>query len=134
MLGNLVAEIEGQATGVRVVSVEGGRPVNEASYQGTGTFLGVAATEMSTFTVLPQPDGSIRGHGQGVYMTADGDMITWQGQGIGRMTDSGGLSWRGSNYFGSESPKFAELTKSIGLFEYDVDQTGKISGRVYEWK
>ncbi len=67
-------------------------------------------------------------------MTAEGDMITWKGQGVGRITASGGASWRGSNYFGSDSPKYAELTKSIGLFEYEVEQDGKITGKVYEWK
>ncbi|HZC50381.1 MAG TPA: hypothetical protein VE244_15130 [Nitrososphaeraceae archaeon] len=63
-------------------------------------------------------------------------MATWTGQGIGRFSSPGKISFRGSLFFStnSQNRKLAFLNNMVGVFEYEVDEMGNCSSKVWEWK
>ncbi|GAA2788732.1 hypothetical protein RMN57_22220 [Kitasatospora sp. CM 4170] len=134
MLGDLIGEFQGQDTGRRVISTGDGHVLVEVSFAGTGTYYGTAVNGFGTYESELRPDGTLRGEGQGVDMSADGGTLSWQGVGIGHFTEGGGTSWRGSLFFSSASPQFERLNDVVGLFEYEVSPDGKSTGKYYEWK
>ncbi|MFI8293592.1 hypothetical protein ACIGBL_31085 [Streptomyces sp. NPDC085614] len=134
MLGELLGEIQGETTGMRVLSTDGGHPVVEASFQATGTLLGAPVKDMGTYESLVRPDGTLFGEGQGVTMTQDGETITWHGSGVGRFNDSGGVDWRGALFYETAAASFARLVGVAALFEFDTEESGKVTGRIYEWR
>lgn len=136
MLGDFIAEQQGQITGTRVLPTDDGlHPVVEISFQATGQILDTPATDMGTYDSVVRPDGTIFGEGQGVTMATDGSgTVAWRGQGIGHFTESGGTSFRGAVYFETASDKFAHLNGVAGVYEYESDESGKVSYKTYEWK
>jgi hypothetical protein len=79
------------------------------------------------------------GEGQGIVTTKDGQgMATWTGQGIGRFTGPGKISFRGSLFFKIPSTvdrgKLSFLNNLVAVFEYEVDELGNCSSKVWEWK
>ncbi|MFF9843579.1 hypothetical protein [Streptomyces sp. NPDC013740] len=134
MLGDLIGEERGQRTGLRVVSVDGGHPHVEVSFQATGTLLGAAVEDLGTYDSVMQADGTLFGDGQGCTMTQDGDIITWQGTGVGRPDGSGGFSYRGSIFWETASGAFSRLNGTAGVFEYEEDTDGNATAKVWEWK
>jgi len=72
----------------------------------------------------------------GVVTTKDGKgMATWTGQGIGKFTDQGKISFRGSLFFRTTSRgKLSSLNNLVGVFEYEVDEQGNSSAKLWEWK
>ena len=68
-------------------------------------------------------------------MTKDGERVTWTGQGVGSFTGRGSaVSWRGSLYYQTSSQKLARLNSVAAVFEYEVDENGNSSSKVWEWK
>jgi hypothetical protein len=63
-------------------------------------------------------------------------MATWTGQGVGRFTSPGGkISFRGSLFFRTtSSANLSALNNLVGMFEYEVDEIGNCSSKVWEWK
>lgn len=107
----------------------------EVSFQARGTILGLAATDMGTYSSVARPDGTLFGDGQGITMTADGDVATWRDQGVGRFTGRGSaVSWRGAIYYQTAAPKLAHLTSVAVIFEYEVDENGNTHAQIWEWK
>lgn len=133
MLGKLIGETQGQITGVRVVEVADGAPVVETSFQGTGTLFDVATDDLGTYVAAARPDGTLFGDGQGISTTADGDVVTWHGSGLGKMTGPNASSFRGAIFYSSTSPKFAEANGVVGVFEFETDESGKTTGKIYAW-
>jgi hypothetical protein len=75
--------------------------------------------------------------GQGIVISKDGQgTSSWTG--VGRFTGSGKVSFRGSLFYrtpsASEGGKLSFLNNMAGVFEYEVDETGKCSVKVWEWK
>ena len=100
MLGEKLGEETGKITGYRVRPSDGMHPRVEVSFQAAGQLLGIDTTDMGTYQSVLGADGVLRGEGQGVIMTGEGDVITWTGQGVGRFTGQGsGSSWRGAIYY-----------------------------------
>src|SRR5262245_60250307 len=123
MLGDKVVDGQGQITGTRILAPEGPGPKMEASIQGSGTYLGVAATDLWTYQQVMEPDGTIVGAGRGVSMAADGDVVTWTGQGVGRPTGRGmGVAYRTVVFGQTASQTLARLNHMILVGEYDVDE------------
>ena len=133
MLGKQVGEVQGQQTGLRVLPNSDGRPTVEVSFQGAGHFYDVSITDMGTYNSVMRPDGTLYGEGQGIIMSAEG-ALTWLGTGLGHLTGSGGTTYRGSVYYETASPKFADAAKVAYVYEYEVDEGGKYSAKLYEWK
>ncbi|WP_426363654.1 hypothetical protein [Streptomyces sp. E-08] len=134
MLGEHLGTISGETTGLRVLSAEGGHAVTETSFMATGTLIGVAIKDMGTYEAVLRADGTLYGEGQGVSMTQAGESITWHGTGVGRFDDSGGVNWRGAIFYESAAAQFARINGIAAVFEFDTDESGKVSGSITEWK
>lgn len=133
MLGEPIGELKGKITGQRVVGVEG--PTMETSVAASGSIRGIQVRETLTYLGRPRSKGVLHGIGNGIMMTADGDMATYTGEGIGGIDPSGSINWRGAIYFGSSSTgKLAFLNNVVGVFEATVDAEGNFSDKTWEWK
>ena len=135
MLGEQIGEEAGQVTGMRVLPDEGHGPRVEVSFQQNGTLLGVQVSDNGTYVSVARPDGTLFGDGQGITQTEDGELATWRGQGIGRFTGHGmAVSYRGAIYYQTMSERLARLNGMAVLFEYETDESGKTTARLFEWK
>ena len=135
MLGELIYEQKGKVTGQRVVDVS--PPRVETSFSATGTLKGgITVSEMGTYWSEARSPGILYGEVIGTTMTNDGtEIATWKGAGIGRMSGAGKVSFRGAIYFSTISTgKLAYLNNVVGVFEYEVDEAGNTSAKVWEWK
>lgn len=76
------------------------------------------------------------GEGQGVVTAKDGsEMATWTGQGIGRFTSQGKIRFIGSIFFRTSSNgKLAFFNNLVGVFEFEADEQGNTSTKVWELK
>jgi hypothetical protein len=134
VLGDLIVEDRGKITGQRVLDPNG--PKTEASMTMEGTYNGVETLEIATYWSVPREGGVMYGEGQGVITSKDGTkMASWIGQGIGKM-ESGKIRFRGSIFFRTTSTggKLSFLNNTVGVFEFEADQEGNCSSKVWEWK
>jgi hypothetical protein len=105
-----------------------------------GKYKGAEGTDVGTYTSVLREGGVIYGKGQGIVTTRDRhEMATWTGQVIGRFTGSRKISFRGSLFFqtpsaAKEGGKLSFLNNLVGVFEYEVDEMGNCSSKVWEWK
>jgi hypothetical protein len=134
MLGDKLGNATGKVVLRRVLASASGAVRTESTQRGTGTLLGVAYQEMTTYESELRPDGTLFGTGQGIYMGADGEMATWKGEGAGTLTKDGGASFRGALYLYSTSPKWQRLNRVATLFEYEVDAADNYKATLTEWK
>ncbi|HEY9367056.1 hypothetical protein [Streptomyces sp.] len=134
MLGDLIGEEQGETTGIRVLSTDGGHPVMEASFRATGTLLGAQVKDMGTYESVLRADGTLWGEGQGVTMTQDGETVTWHGSGVGRFDEKGAIDWRGALFFETAADRFAALPGIAAVFEFHVEDDGTSTAKLYEWK
>jgi hypothetical protein len=136
-LGELIGEERGKITGQRVLDVQILKM--ETSFTMEGNYRGTTCTDVGTYTAELREGGVLQGEGQGIVTTKDGQgMATWTGPGIGRFTGLGKISFRGSLFFKVsptfEGGKLSDLNNIMGVFEYEVDETGNCSVKVWEWK
>ncbi len=135
MLGEMIGEDQGKVTGIRVLPAEGQSPQVEVSFQTSGRILGVDYTEIGTYRSALTAAGFMRGNGQGILTTKDGELVTWIGEGIGKPKGKGlAASWRGSIYYQTTAQRLANLNGICAVFEHDVDEVGNAKSKVYEWK
>jgi len=132
MLGEKFHDLTGKITGVRVLPGD----ILETSFQGAIKVLGIDGTDIGTFTAVLQPNGFIRGEGQGVSMMSNGESFTWRGQGIGKPTGKGlGASYRyGITMSVPPTSKLAKLNGVYGVGEFEVDELGNVKGATWEWR
>ena len=132
MLGDAIGEEKGRVLVRRVLA--GDTPSVEVSFEAKGKLLNLDHTSMGTYTSQVRPDGNLYGEGQGVVVTSDGGMASWKGQGIGRMTGRGtAVSYRGALYYQTASPSLARLNGVAAVYEYEVDENGGTSAKLWEW-
>lgn len=131
-----IGEEKGKITGQRVLDVGGGMPKMETSFSANGKFKGVEVIDTGTYWSTPRPGAAIYGEGQGVLMSKDGqEMAIWTGQGIGRFTSPGKIRFAGSLFFSTAcTGKLAFFNNLVGVFEYEADELGNTSSKVWEWK
>ena len=135
MLGEKVSEIGGKVTGTRVLPGEGGGLSIEVSFAGQGKMLGVGTTEMGTYLSVMRPSGTLHGEGQGMTMSAEGDMAAWKGFGVGRPTGKGmAATYRYAVSYQTTSTKWARLNGCVLVGEWEVDENGNTTGAAWEWK
>lgn len=136
MLGEKIGEETGKVTGQRVLASEDGHPPEmEVSIQSNGKILGIDFSGNGTYVAALRPTGHLRGEGQGIWMTKDGEVVTWRGTGVGRPTGRGmAVSWRGAIYFQTTSSKLAKLNGLCGIFEHESDDNGNFKSAVWDWK
>lgn len=135
MLGEMIGQEQGRITSVRVLPSTGPAPLTEVSFQSTGNLVGVETSEFGTYVSTLMPNGMFNGSGQGVIMTPDGETATWTGTGVGKPTGKGfAASWRGTLFFQTTSSRLAGLGKMATVFEYEIDENGNTSAKLWEWK
>ena len=136
MLGDKIGEETGKITGQKVLPPDGLSPKFEATYQGSGTTLGLNTSVTVTYWSVVMPDGTLHGEGQGVLMTQDGEMANVKSEGVGRSTGRGptAVSWRGNSYYQTASQKLARLNSVVAVWEYEIDENGNVRGTIWEWK
>ena len=129
-LGQQIYEARGKQTGLRVL----GAGKIEASEQLTGKFMGNEGNELSTIVNEVRPDGSLFGEVNGVFMTKDGQSMSFKGQGIGGWKPDGGITFRGAVYYWTASQKLAPANKVVGVYEVEGDASGNVDIKSWEWK
>jgi hypothetical protein len=132
-LGEQIGEASGKVTGQRVLNVEG-TPKMETSFAMEGNYRGTPSKDVGTYLAVLK-EGVLHGKAQGIVFSKDGQgAASWTGQGVGRFT----VSFRGSLFYrtssASEGGKMSFLNNMVGVFEYEVDETGNSSVKVWEWK
>jgi hypothetical protein len=130
MLGEKIDDLKAKVTGTRVL------PGNlvETSFQGQGRVLGVDCQEMGTYASAMTAHGVLNGEGQGMAMSAQGDVLTWKGSGVGWPNEKGGTTFRYSLVMQTASPKWARLNKVLGVGEWEIDAQGNGHATLWEWK
>jgi hypothetical protein len=139
-LGELIEEESGKITGRRVLDVEG--PKTESSFTMNGRWVGQDVTDIGTYWGVmregKEAQGVVYGEAQGVATTKDGQgMATYTVQGIGRFTSPGKIRFHGSVFYRttpSSGGKLSSLNNTVGVFEYEEDEQGNCSVKVWEWK
>jgi hypothetical protein len=139
-LGELIEEESGKITGRRVVDVEG--PKIESSFTMNGKWVGQDVTDIGTYWGVMREgteiQGVVYGEAQGVATTKDGQgMATYTVQGIGRSTSPGKIRFHGSVFYRTtptSGGKLSSLNNKVGVFEYEEDEQGNCSVKVWEWK
>jgi hypothetical protein len=106
----------------------------EVTDQQVGTLYGVNVTTTVTYVGTMRPNGTIAGEGTGLLQTADGGSATFRGVGVGRFTKPGVTSWRGALFYETQTPELDRLNGIAAVFEYEVDESSKSEGRIFEWK
>ncbi len=130
MIGEQIGEFKGKATGMRILA-EG---KIEGSFTGAGKLLGKEATIMATAVFAPLPTGINIIDGNGVEMTAEGNVMH-KFDGIGLSTGKGMKSSnRGAVYFMTSSPSFVSLNKTVGVWEWEQEENGDFVVKVWAWK
>jgi hypothetical protein len=132
MLGEMIGELKGKISGIRVLPMEC-CPKMECSFQDVGKILDVDVTDTGTFWQLFKEDGGLYGEGRGIVMTNDGDIVSWTAQGLGNMKGKG-AEYRISVFFKTSSQKLASLNNIIGIGEYSIDEDGNTHEKLWEWK
>jgi hypothetical protein len=139
-LGELIEEESGKITGRRVVDVEG--PKIESSFTMNGKWVGQDVTDIGTYWGVmregTETQGVVYGEAQGVATTKDGQgMASYTVQGIGRSTSPGKIRFHGSVFYRTtptSGGKLSSLNNKVGVFEYEEDEQGNCSVKVWEWK
>ncbi len=132
MLGEIIGELKGKITGIRVLPTEC-CPKMESSFQDIGKILDIDVKNIGTFWSFFKEDGGILGEGQGIMMTSDGEIVTWKGHGIGKMKGKGS-EYRASVLFNTSSKKLERLNNIMGIIEYSIDEEGDTQEKIWEWK
>jgi hypothetical protein len=135
MLGELLGESTGKITGTRVLPSEGQQIKVEVSFQGSGTLLGEAITDIGTYWQTIRPEGVLYGEGHVLMMTRDGTIADWTGFGVGQPTGpSPAAHYAVCGSFQPTSGKLARLASVANAIEYDVEQDGSYHWKLWEWK
>jgi hypothetical protein len=134
MLGEKIGEMSGKVGSQRVLSIEGGVPKVETSFQQNGTLLGTNVKETGTYWTVARQDGTLYGEGHGVTTGKDGKMATWTGHGVGVVKKDGTATYRGALYYQTMPSRWSRLNKVAVLFEYEVDAEGNTHSEYWEWK
>lgn len=136
VLGELIEEESGKITGQRVLDVES--PKIESSFRMNGKWAGQDVTDVGTYWGIMREAGVAYGEAQGVATTNDGQgMATYKVQGIGKFSSPGNIRFRGSVFYRTtptSGGKLSSLNNMVGVFEYNEDEQGNCSVKVWEWK
>jgi hypothetical protein len=134
MLGEQVGEEKGRITSQKVLGVE--PPKMEVSFSGEGKYRGVEGTVIVTYWSALRSDGTMSGEGQGMVMSKDGrEMATFTGRGVGRFVGPGKVRFVGSVFYNTVSTgRLAFLNNLVALFEHEVDESGNVINKFWEWK
>lgn len=135
MIGDMIGELHGKVTGTRILTPHETTPKIETSQSQAGKILGIDVMDLTTYSAIMQQNGVLFGEGNGVAMSKSGDMAMYRASGLGRMTGKGSaVSFRGVVYFQTMSQKWAALNHNPVVYEYDADEQGNTTVKMWIWK
>ena len=141
-IGDLFYEAKGKITGQRVLDTEPPKIETTISYDGTmkdgGNQVNVGHIATFSSRMRSGGDGAFYSEGKGVITAKDGsgEMATELGRGITRFV-KGGKKVVGRGLFIFSSAKTGNLgflNNLTGVLEYEADDTGNSTLKVWEWK
>lgn len=133
MLGELLGEASGKGTVTKVEAPDGAPPRLHIACQGQGTLLGTDMQDVGSYIQRVTAGGRLSAtSADWVMVTADGDMAVFRGFGTGQMT-AGGARYAGCGSMSSDSPKLARLDTISTVAEFEGDNEGNYSWKLWEW-
>jgi hypothetical protein len=141
-LGDLFYEAKGKIIVQRVLDTESPKIETTVSYDGImksgGNYVDVAHIATFWSSQKSSNDGAFFVEGKGVITAKDGsgEMATELGRGVIRFID-GGRKAVGRGLFIFSTPttgKISFLNNLVGGLEYEADETGNSTLKVWEWK
>jgi hypothetical protein len=130
--GHLIYEAHGKIVAQKMLN----SVAQKVSYAGVGRFTnGVDVTEVWTFVNSHRPGGAIQGVGQGVLNTVDNkEIATATGYGRG-LTEVGKIVYPTAQLYSTNSTgRLAFLKEIVGFSEWQVDNSGNYSYRMWQFK
>jgi hypothetical protein len=135
VLGELIEDESGKITGQRVLDVEG--PKMESSFTMAGLYKEIEATDIGTYCSVMREE-VMYADVQGVITAKDRQgMATYTAQAIGRFTSPGKVRFHGSVFYRTTPTSggtLSFLNNVVGVCEYEGDEQGNCSVKVWEWK
>ena len=128
MIGELIGEFTGKNTVSRVLP--DGQV--EVSNQGMGKILGIDAFIMSTATTT-MAKGVYMGEVNSIITTMDGNNVLMKGNAVSWQGGKGGVT-RAATVQTTSSEKLQRLIKVVAVHEYETDEMGNWTGKIWEWK
>ena len=96
--------------------------------------LGIEATWVATTLSTPRSNGVVMGEGNGILTTVDSDVVMVRKIGIGWLTGKGRkASRRGVFFHTTQSQKFGRLNRVVGMYEFESDEQGNWTAKIWEW-
>jgi hypothetical protein len=131
MLGPQIGEGRGKRTARRVIATEPEARI-EVSFEEKITVLGFEGMSIGTYVSAVRADGSLHGTGEGIYVTNEGDSVTWKAIGVGRLSPGGSVAYSGSLSYNTTAPRLAKLNGISGVFQFEVDPEGNTHSKAWE--
>ena len=140
MLGDLIYEAKGKIVGQRILAVAPQTKI-ENTVLLDGIMHGIVnIIDTGTFVSTAIDDTVYYSQGQGVITTKDRrEVATWTAQGIKQYSirdeNNDNSLFRGSAfYYTASKGKLAFLNNIMTVFKSEVDSTGNILNKEWEWK
>ncbi len=130
--GHLIYEVHGKIVAQKMIN----STAQEVSYAGLGRFTnGVDVTEVWTYINSHTPSGAIQGVGHGMLKTVDNkEMAIAKGYGRG-LTEIGKVVYPTAQLYSTNSTgRLAFLKHIVGFSEWQVDNSGNYSYKMWEFK
>lgn len=131
MLGPQIGEGRGKRTSRRVIATEPEAKI-EVSFEEKVTVLGFEGMGIGTYVSAVRADGSLHGTGEGVYVTNEGDSVTWRAIGVGRLSPGGSVAYSGALSYATSAARLARLNDISGIFQFEVDPEGNTHSKTWE--
>jgi hypothetical protein len=134
MIGEMVGELTGKETGVRLAHHYGGDLKLERTIQAKGKVLGEEVTFIATTWSKEKPQGGMFTKGHGVMMMKNGEKAILQGSGVVIPKPGAGWSVRGARYLQTSAPALSRLNNVAIVFEIEVGEDGTYHDKMWVWK
>lgn len=138
MLGERIGEGSGTIQTIRVLPdrslSSSGPPELEVSFEGTGDLLGLSVSAVGTYAQIILPGGSLYTEGRVVFVTEDGETLSWKGMAVGRAIGRGpAASFGAVGAFVTTSERLTRLSQAATVVEYVIDEDRNISWEAWDW-
>ncbi|MDQ3838064.1 MAG: hypothetical protein M3297_02215 [Thermoproteota archaeon] len=142
MLGDILYELNDiKIISQRIIEEDPNGIRIESTIYASSNFRGKDITETTTFWTMPirSNNNVLYGEANGVLMTKDRQgLATFRGRGLTFKLGNDRIKDRGCRIYSttdaSETNKLSYLNSLVGLFEYDIDESGRRTLRIWEWK
>lgn len=135
MLRDQLGTLAGKIISKRVVDVTEG-PEIEFDVSTAGNLREIEVTELHTYKSVQTSEGIQYGRTKGTITSKDGTGNAYfTGHAMGYINEAGKMKYAGSIFVRSPSKgKISILNGIFGVFENDLDESGNIVIRIWEWK